>query len=81
MRRLFECADRYLKTCTWRDIALLKLCLCSMGVVLGLLAPRQQRRPLLWTAGVLFFATYIPLMVRFLRTVAGCSPQPESSDE
>lgn len=36
MCRLFEYADRYLKESDWKDIALIKLCLCEIGVLPGI---------------------------------------------
>ena len=31
MKKLFDAADRYLKIADWKDMALLKFCLFSMG--------------------------------------------------
>lgn len=45
---LFTAAERYLKRCKWWDIALLKVCLCALGVLIGLAVPRaggRERRP------------------------------------
>ena len=33
MKKLFDAADRYLKIADWKDMALLKFCLFSMGVL------------------------------------------------
>ena len=41
---LFDRADRYAAQSTWRDFALVKLCLCSMGVLLGLLVPARRKK-------------------------------------
>ena len=38
MRKLLSAADDYIARMTWRDLGLVKLCLCSMGVLLGLAA-------------------------------------------
>ncbi|MGN1101072.1 MAG: hypothetical protein ACI4RG_02705 [Huintestinicola sp.] len=45
MCRLFEYADRYIKESDWKDIALLKLCLCAIGVLIGIsIAPGAQEK-------------------------------------
>ena len=36
MKKLFVAANQYLKGCTWKDMALLKICVCAMGVLIGL---------------------------------------------
>lgn len=40
MRYLFDLADQYIRECDWKDLALLKLCLCAMGILLG-----RRRQP------------------------------------
>lgn len=69
---LFTAAERYLKRCKWWDIALLKVCLCALGVLIGLAVPGRRKRAAAWTASVVFIATYVPLMGRFLQDLLGC---------
>lgn len=72
MKKLFDCADRYLQACTWKDLALLKFCLAAMGVLIGLQIPKKHRITASLVAGLVFLATYIPLMSKFFRvTVSG----------
>lgn len=66
MRPLFDAADRYLKACTWKDMALLKFCLFGMGLLVGALLPKKQSRAAAGIGAALFTATYIPLMAKFL---------------
>ena len=67
MKKLFALADRYLQESNWKDLALIKLCLCAIGVMMGLAIPRGKRKlPLVATASV-FTLTYIPLMKKLLR--------------
>ena len=66
MRPLFDAADRYLKACTWKDMALLKVCLFGMGLLVGALLPKKQSRAAAGIGAALFTATYIPLMAKFL---------------
>ena len=66
MRPLFDAADRYLKACTWKDMALLKFCLFGMGLLVGALLPKKQSKAAACIGAALFTATYIPLMAKFL---------------
>ena len=66
MRPLFDAADRYLKACTWKDMALLKFCLFGMGLLVGALLPKKQSRAAAGIGAALFTVTYIPLMAKFL---------------
>ena len=66
MRPLFDAADRYLKACTWKDMALLKFCLFGMGLLVGALLPKKQSKAAAGIGAALFTATYIPLMAKFL---------------
>ena len=45
MKRLFEIADRYIETSDWKTIAVLKFCLISLGVMLGMGVKEQYRKP------------------------------------
>lgn len=66
MHPLFDAADRYLKACTWKDMALLKFCLFGMGLLVGALLPKKQSKAAAGIGAALFTATYIPLMAKFL---------------
>jgi len=64
--------EEYKKTFrSQQDLALLKLCLCAMGILLGAAAPARWKKPLAFGAVGVFIATYIPLMAKFL---AVCFP-------
>lgn len=67
MKSLFACADRYLRVCTWKDMALLKFCLASMGTLVGLCVPQRRKAAARTAAGLVFAVTYVPLMIRFFR--------------
>lgn len=67
--KLFTYADRYLKQSSWKDLALVKFCLCAIGVLLGLAVPRSRRRQVAFGALVVFATTYVPLMAKFLHVV------------
>ena len=78
MKALFWCADDYLKQSTWRDLALLKICLCALGILLGLCVSQNDRKKAALAAAAVFVATDIPLTLKFLRIVcARCKRQSE----
>ena len=66
MKKVTDAANRYLRACDWRDMAVLKFCLCALGVLLGLAVPGRRKRAAAWAAALVFAATYVPLMAKFL---------------
>ena len=69
MKRLFDWGSAYIRECDWKDLALVKFCLCAMGALIGLCVPEKKRKIPLILAGLVFLASYIPLMVKFGRVV------------
>ena len=80
MKKLFQYANGYLRECDWKDIGLVKLCLCAVGVMIGLGIPKKQQKPAFFAAAGVFFSTYIPLMIRFVRSVIRQKEQSLSED-
>ena len=66
MKKLLSAADAYIAKMNWKDLALVKLCLCAAGVMLGLAAPKRVRKWAALGAVVVFVATYLPIMLKFL---------------
>lgn len=66
MKKLFSAANTYIAEMNWKDMALVKLCLCAMGILLGLAAPKKARKWVAFGAIGVFVATYLSLMMRFL---------------
>ena len=64
VKKLFGYADRYLEKSDWKDLAMIKFCLFSMGVLAGMRIPEKKRK-----AAAVFAATYIPLMAKFFSVV------------
>jgi len=67
MKKFFDSADLYLKQSDWKDLALIKFCLASIGLLMGLQVPKKYRKPVSIGTLIVFFATYIPLMTDFFR--------------
>ena len=67
MKKLFEAANRYVETSDWKIIAVLKFCLVSLGMMVGILIKPEHKKPVFLGAIGVFFAAYIPLMAKFFR--------------
>ena len=55
-RFLMQRADRYAAQSTWKDFALVKLCLGALGVLIGLSVPARRRKG----AGILAALVFLP---------------------
>ena len=50
-------------------IAIIKFCLCSMGIMIGAALPEKSRKAVICGAAAVFAATYIPLMGKYFGVV------------
>ena len=62
MKQLLELGNKYATRSSWKDFALVKFCLCAIGVMIGVNIPKKNKRGAMTAAGVVFTATYVPLM-------------------
>ena len=69
MKKLLGYADKYLKKSNWKDMALLKFCLFSMGILAGMQLPARNKKKVQAVAFCVFWATYIPLMAKFIGVI------------
>lgn len=69
MRKLFVYADRYLERSSWKDLALVKFCLFSIGVLAGMRISEKNKKCVGIVAAAVFLATYVPLMAKFFAVV------------
>ena len=67
MNKLLDFGNRYAKESTWKDFALVKLCLFSMGLAAGTLVPDRHKKKAVGAAACIFASTYIPLMAKVFR--------------
>ena len=67
MIKLFRAANRYIETSDWKIIAVLKFCLVSLGLMLGMLIPQVRKKPVFLGALAVFILSYVPLMLKFYR--------------
>ena len=69
MKNVFEYANGYIKSIDWRDMALLKICLCAAGILIGLSIPKNKKKFSFAAACVIFTVSYITLMAKFTKIV------------
>lgn len=67
--KLFEKANDFCRESDWTVFALVKICLFSIGAVVGLSLPRKNKPVFYGIFGATFLLTYIPLMYRFIRSL------------
>ncbi|MBS6196627.1 MAG: permease of phosphate ABC transporter [Clostridiales bacterium] len=77
MKKVFACADQYLRESDWKDLAMVKFCLCAMGIMIGLCVPKEKKKYPFVAAGIVFVVTYIPLMAKYIKIFAGTFRQEE----
>ena len=66
IKKLLQFADTCSVLFSWKDFALLKVCMAAVGILVGLSIPSRAKRAWAWIASFAFIATYIPLMAKFL---------------
>ncbi len=67
MRKMFDAANRFLETSDWKTLAVMKFCLISLGVMLGMCVGKRHKRKVFAVAGLVFLATYVPLMLKLYK--------------
>ena len=69
MKALLRIGDNYAKKSSWRDFAVVKFCLFSMGLIAGMSVPDKEKKPVRAAAAMVFAVTYIPLMYKLFKVV------------
>ena len=65
MKKLFDAANHYIETSGWKLIAVLKFCLISLGLMIGMSIKKEHKKKIFPIALFTFFLTYIPLMYKY----------------
>ena len=74
MKKLLKIAEEYVRGMNWQDVALLKICLCAIGIIVGISIPKKWKKGVLVGAALVFVITYIPLIAKLgpaARGIAG----------
>jgi len=69
MNKLFELGNRYAAKSDWKDFAFVKICLCAMGVLIGVSLPKKNMRFVQAISGTVFGATYFVLMRKVIKLI------------
>lgn len=67
MKRVFASADGFIRKSNWKDLAILKFCLLSLGLLAGMQIAERRKKSVGIAASMVFILTYIPLMSKYLR--------------
>ena len=71
MKRIFASANEFVRESNWKDLAVLKFCLLSLGLLAGMQIAERCKKGVRIAASIVFTLTYIPLMVKYLRILMG----------
>ena len=77
MKMFFKIVNRYIANSTWKDLALIKFCLCAVGILIGMAIPDSARKIVAIVAVVVFTITYIILMKKFISSIMSMSDEDE----
>ena len=73
MKRCKECFERciaatdaYMKESTWKDLGLIKLCVFSVGVLMGLTVPKNHKTVYSIIGALVIGVTLTPIMMKFI---------------
>ena len=75
MKRIFASANEFVRESDWKDFAVLKFCLLSLGLLAGMQIAERCKKGVRIAASVVFTLTYIPLMVKYLKILIGKSEE------
>ena len=75
MKWIFASADEFVRKSDWKDLAVLKFCLLSLGLLAGMQIAERCKKGVRIAASVVFTLTYIPLMVKYLKILTGKSEE------
>lgn len=64
--QLMELGNDYIKQMDVTDVSILKICLITLGAVIGLSLPKQKKSALYAVLIPIFFITYVLAMIKFL---------------
>ena len=67
MNKLFDLGNRYAEESSWIDFALVKFCLCAMGILIGMRIPSKRKTLTTAVSASVFIAAYVPLMAKLFK--------------
>lgn len=70
MKQVINHVRGYMRHLKMRDFALIKICLCSLGVLLGLTVSQKNKKPAMMAAFGVFTASLAAVMAGFLKELS-----------
>ena len=67
MKALLDLGNRYASKSTWKDYALVKFCLFSMGLAAGTMVDEKYKKAVIGVSAGVFALTYVPLMTKMCK--------------
>lgn len=59
MKKLATFLNDYVLECDWKDMALIKTCVCAFGVMLGLTVKKERKKPIMIISSLIFLVTAV----------------------
>ena len=81
MKKFLEIGNRYAAQSDWKDFALTKVCLCAMGILIGLKTPAKSKKPVTVVSIIAFIGTYAVLMTKVFKIVKEMMAKQTDSNE
>lgn len=69
MNKLFGYTNAYVERSDWKDFALVKLCLCAAGIIIGCLSPERYKKPVIAVSSMVFISTYALLIGKLIKVI------------
>jgi len=69
MNKFLEIGNRYAEQSSWKDFALTKICLCAIGILVGLNVPSGKKKSVVIISVIAFLGTYVVLMAKVFKIV------------
>lgn len=69
MKKLLDFGNRYAGQSDWTDFALLKFCVCAIGLFIGTFVSAGNARTVRIIAAAVFAVTYVILMIRVFKVI------------
>ena len=69
MKKLLDLADQYIAESDWKVITILKFCLLSLGILIGMTVPKKYKKPVQYGCLFIFVVTYVPLIGKLVKLI------------
>jgi hypothetical protein len=66
MKTIIEHSKKYLDQMNLMDVSLLKVCMVSAGILIGISVPQKHKKKVAAGTSVIFALSYAPLMTKYL---------------